>query len=209
LTLEPASADLGNIDPGEVVDLTLVAHNVGSETSGSMTITRGPEVSSELSFLAGLQPGAGRAFGVTVTPSREGAFSSWVAIAANPGAPQPVQTTVSGMVAPWGPFTISAHTIDLGMLSLNDTLVRPITVTVREPVTDFSAKAMEAHVAIDSSTTCTASMAAGTTCTVAVKFVMIQVGPATASVEITATGAQPKTAVVRFSAYTKSGPGEG
>jgi hypothetical protein len=206
LTLAPASTNFGTIDPGTGVSIQLRIENLGDAASGEITITHSPELTTDQSIQRPLLPGEMSTLLVRVTTTGEGAINGWVAIAADPGATPAVQATVTGVFAPWGPFMVWPREFDLGTVAYGSELLRTTTVTMRESVTDLTMKPNGSYATIDPSTTCTAQMDAGATCTVVVKLVVSQTGSVSDVVLITATGTRRKTSVVSIRAVGEISP---
>jgi hypothetical protein len=202
LVIEPASLDFGTLDPGAQANPYLTVTNAGSETSGDLMISYGPNLFTTMGGrMPALSPGERNLISLTVRPTGEGAFSSWVTVAAEPGANPALQIAITGNVAPWGPFVASPMAVDFGKTSYGSHLSALINVTVREAVSDYAAKARGPYATI-ASTNCTASMAADTACVVSVDFYMNQAGSVSDSVELSAGGATPKRVTIPMAAHT-------
>jgi hypothetical protein len=142
---------------------------------------------------------------ITIAPTKDGAFSSWVSLSADPGATTPLQIPVTGMVAFTGPFYVTPLSHDFGTVSSSTRCRWSITVTALEPMTDLAASS-SGDVTLESSGTCTASLAKGDSCEVDAVLIPKSFGPASGTVEITGGGASRKRVTVMLSAIAREGP---
>jgi hypothetical protein len=205
LRVEPPSVDFGSIDPGATREVSVWVTNVGGETSGRLETDSGPGLTA--TYLSGhqLAPQERTWLDITIAPTKDGAFSSWVSLSADPGATTPLQIPVTGMVAFTGPFYVTPLSHDFGTVSSSTRCRWSITVTALEPMTDLAASS-SGDVTLESSGTCTASLAKSDSCEVDAVLIPKSFGPASGTVEITGGGASRKRVTVMLSAIAREGP---
>jgi hypothetical protein len=203
-TVEPTSFDIGAIDPGARQWAVLTITNTGPATSGEIWVELGPGLTSPYGGgRAPLNAGEQGTFSFEIAPTSEGAFSSFLALAANPGANPPLQIPVNAMVAPTGPFTVSPRRIYLGTVIYGSTYPVTLQVAARENLADLTVKPGEL-LTLDSSSTCTAVLAQGETCTWVLVFKVGRPGSVGATATITATGSSTKAVQVEISGATST-----
>jgi hypothetical protein len=144
-------------------------------------------------------------YDVSVEPTSEGPFGSWISISAAPGASPPLQIAVTGMVAPWGPFWVTpplSH--DFGRVSSGGGGSWKFEINALEPLVDLSFTAF-GDVTIGAATSCTSTLAKGATCTVEARLVAQFFGPRSGDVDIRAGSAESKRVSVTLSAIAEEG----
>jgi hypothetical protein len=205
LRVEPPSVDFGSIDPGATREVSVWVTNVGGETSGRLETDSGSGLTATYWSGHQLAPQERTWLDITIAPTKDGAFSSWVSLSADPGATTPLQIPVTGMVALTGPFYVTPLSHDFGTVSSSTRCRWSITVTALEPMTDLAASS-SGDVTLESSGTCTASLAKGDSCEVDAVLIPRSFGPASGTVEITGGGASRKRVTVMLSAIAREGP---
>jgi hypothetical protein len=188
IVVSTAVLDLGRIDIATRGVGTLTLTNRGKTASGPLTIV----VSAGLTAtgcVGSLAPGASCLLTVTVIPSASGTFAGTLAIAANPGTPVPLVVAVRATVTSDGLFTVSPPTVDLGTVPVGMTASTKLTVTAVAAITDLTFLVSGAELAIDKmATTCTATLGAGASCVIVVKFLAATTGKKSDTVVITSGG---------------------
>ena len=204
LTVDPVSFDIGAIDPGASQWADLRITNTGPATTGEIWVDLGPGLTSPYGGrLSPLNAGEQGYFSFEIVPTNEGAFSSLLSLAADPGANPPLQIPVNAMVAPTGPFTVSPRRIYLGTVTYGSTYPVTFQVAARENLADLTVKPSEL-LTLDSGSTCSAVLAQGESCNLVLSLYVGRPGPVSADATITATGSTTKVVKVEISGATST-----
>lgn len=187
LDLDGSRMDFGFVTPGTTTVGKFTLTNRGGAPSGlpviSISLDRNPGAAVTPLTVTGcnaaLAPGASCVLTISVTPPVLGLFQAFVHVSANPGTETHGSTGLSIYVVGWATgFSVSSPTrIDLGDLAPGVTVKRSITVSATTALSDLKVWTAGSEVSIDASaTTCTAALAQGASCVVAVTFVASTLG---------------------------------
>ena len=200
LTLNPASLAFGNQVTGTTSAVKSIAlTNSGSATLGLSAITpTGTGFGITHTCPASLAAGASCTINVTFAPTSVAAFSGGVSVASTAaGSPHSATFTGTGVApTPTAPVaTLTPTMVDFGMLPLNTTsAVKTVTLsnTGNAPLSITDLKLAGTHTADFLQThTCPvgASLAAGSSCAISVRFVPTATGPRAATIALASNAA--------------------
>ena len=155
------------IELGESATTTAVVTNQGTAPSGVLQVSAGAGLA--VTGCVGVLP-ARRActLTITMTPTRAGTFRSTVSVTADPGAVTPLEVIVGTSV---DLFKVSPEKLELGSIPVNGTAKRTITIAAVGDLNTLMVTSNNApSVTIETTGTCTMTLAAGASCTADVTF---------------------------------------
>jgi hypothetical protein len=201
------SVNIGALDPDAVGMTMVVITNCGGATSGPMTIT-GSEGVTTSGCSGELEAGASCPLTIFATSPSGGAFHGTVAISADPGAVTPVVVVITGVTTgPPPALRPSPSVVEFGPIPLGFPVPpTEITVSTETGLTDLSFVASGPDISIDEDdTTCTALLAAGTSCVVVVNFAATTVGSKSDAIVFSGGAPAGRTMYVRITAEVVTG----
>ena len=203
LALDRSRMDFGTIVLGTTATDTFTLTNRGASTSGIPNLSVEPSGVTVMGCDAALSPGESCYLMINVTPPELGLFDSFVRITAEPGTDPHLSIYVVGRVRG---FEVSPPSIlELGDVLPDDPIQHSITVAATTPISDLKVWTVGDELSIDASaTTCTETLAAGTSCVVTVRFLALDVGWSSGMVGIRAGGDFGQLAAVNITANATS-----
>jgi hypothetical protein len=160
---------LGTVAVGTTASTTVTIMNIGAPTTLQIVSTN-PYVS--VSGCAGALPSAGFCtLAITVTPTAVGTIQGTVELRVPGGTnPGPLELLVEGLAASPGAFAISPSAIDLGVVAVGKTVSASVQVTALAAISGLSIAVSGPDLTLHPTSTCTSTLAAGTSCTVVATF---------------------------------------
>jgi hypothetical protein len=207
------AVDIGKTSPATAVTIT----NVGS-VAGTLTVTPAGSGIAASGCNGSLAANQSCVLSITASPSSVGTITGIVAVAVANG--NTLAISLTGMATQPGNFALSPSQIALGDVPVGAALQFTVTVTAQSALTGLSVGIQGADVKLDATSTCTAALAAGASCTLVVNFssavvgsstsdaVVVSQGGVTRSVPVTANVlAPPKLAATPVTAMLTAAPG--
>jgi len=196
LSVNPSFHDFGAVDLSATsAPFLFTVSNTGGVATGALTLALtgsnpGDFTISTNACSAALAPGATCTFALQARPTQTGARSATLVLTANPGGSLLVPLTVQGRLPAALDLTPAAH--DFGSVAVGTssatrtfTITNPGGASTGTPAVSITGPNATAFQVVTS--TCTAPLAAGASCTVAVRYQPLSLTTATASLEIVAT----------------------
>jgi hypothetical protein len=206
LDLDNHAMDFGSIVLGKSSVATFTLTNKGTATSGVPVITTEtdhypagtPDPLKVVSGCGNALPANGScALTVTVTPPELGLFQAYVRIKADPGVEHSLSIHVHGVAI--GFEVAPPSSLDFGVVATGALVQHVITVTALTGLTDLQVYTSGEDISINASaSTCTPTLAAGTSCVLTVDFRAITVGWKEGAVGIRVGGSMGYLAIVAF-----------
>ena len=155
------------IELGESATTTAVVTNQGTAPSGVLQVSAGAGLA--VTGCVGVLPARRSCtLTITMTPTRAGTFRGTFSVTADPGALTPLEVIVGTSV---DLFKVSPEKLELGSIAVNGTAKRTITITAVGDLNTLMVTSTNApDMTIDTTGTCTMTLATGASCTADVTF---------------------------------------
>jgi hypothetical protein len=189
LTLSAGSVDLGSVDVGTTsTPRTVTVTNAGTALSGQLTVVVSGTGVTATGCTGTLAVGATCTITISATPAVAGAISGTVSVSEGTNPAKTIQ--VSGIATVPGQFSLTPNSIDLGNVLINGTATGSVTVTnsALTGLTGFVITVDGTGFTQAGTSTCTASLPVGQTCTIDVSFTGATAGSATGHIIVSQGG---------------------
>lgn len=198
LAASAATVSVGSPDVGKPsTPATVIITNNGT-AAGTLTVT--PSGVAATGCTGSLAVNASCTLSIVATPTVAGPISGSVTVAATGG--NALTISVTGNANPPGNFTLDKTLIDLGTLAVGQAAQGTVTVMAQSALTGLTTGVQGADVKIDAASTCTATLAAGQTCTVVVDFSSATAGVPTGDAIVISQGGVTKPVSVTANVLT-------